>query len=185
MDQIKMKRIIILLLLICPVLVMAQGHKGNVESCAPMKEGKVCYSDEVDVEGMSKGELFNAIDKWARKNYGKDVFLSSVVSKKSKGTIFINSKVELPLNETDKTIVKYKMRIYCHDSKYNIELTDISYQYDPNNEKKYKTYPAENVIANNGKSNTISIIKDPLLFCNATFFFAENLFADVFDAVEE
>lgn len=185
MDQIKMKRIIILLLLICPVLVMAQGHKGNVESCAPMKEGKVCYSDEVDVEGMSKAELFNAIDKWARKNYGKDVFLSSVVSKKSKGTIFINSKVELLLNETDKTIVKYKMRIYCHDSKYNIELTDISYQYDPNNEKKYKTYPAENVIANNGKSNTISIIKDPLLFCNATFFFAENLFADVFDAVEE
>lgn len=185
MDQIKMKRIIILLLLICPVLVMAQGHKGNVESCAPMKEGKVCYSDEVDVEGMSKGELFNAIDKWARKNYGKDVFLSSVVSKKSKGTIFINSKVELLLNETDKTIVKYKMRIYCHDSKYNIELTDISYQYDPNNEKKYKTYPAENVIAYNGKSNTISIIKDPLLFCNATFFFAENLFADVFDAVEE
>lgn len=185
MDQIKMKKIIILLLLICPVLVMAQGHKGSVESCAPMKEGKVCYSDDVDVAGMSKGQLFNAIDKWARKNYGKDVFLSSVVSKKSKGTIFINSKVELLLNETDKTIVKYKMRIYCYDGKYNIELTDISYQYDPNNEKKYKTYPAENVIANNGKSNTISIIKDPLLFCNATFFFAENLFGDVFDAVEE
>lgn len=188
MDQISMKmtkKIIILLLLICPVLAMAQGHKGNVESCAPMKEGKVCYTDEVDVEGMSKNELFNAIDKWARKNYGKDVFLSSVVSKKSKGTIFINSKVELLLNDTDKTIVKYKMRIYCHDGKYNIEITDISYQYDPNNEKKYKTYPAENVIANNGKSNTIAIIKDPLLFCNATFFFAENLFGDVFDAVED
>lgn len=188
MDQISTKmtkKIIILLLLICPVLVMAQGHKGSVESCAPMKEGKVCYTDEVDVEGMSKNELFNAIDKWARKNYGKDVFLSSVVSKKSKGTIFINSKVELLLNDTDKTIVKYKMRIYCHDGKYNIEMTDISYQYDPNNEKKYKTYPAENVIANNGKSNTIAIIKDPLLFCNATFFFAENLFGDVFDAVED
>lgn len=188
MDQISTKmtkKIIILLLLICPVLAMAQGHKGSVESCAPMKEGKVCYTDEVDVEGMSKNELFNAIDKWARKNYGKDVFLSSVVSKKSKGTIFINSKVELLLNDTDKMIVKYKMRIYCHDGKYNIEMTDISYQYDPNNEKKYKTYPAENVIANNGKSNTIAIIKDPLLFCNATFFFAENLFGDVFDAVED
>ena len=51
-------------------------------------------------------------------------------------------------------------------------------------EKKYKTYPAENVIANNGKSNTIALIKDPLLFCNATFFFAENLFADVFSAAD-
>ena len=76
------------------------------------------------------------------------------------------------------------MRIYCYDEKYNVELTDISYQYDPNNEKKYKTYPAENVIANNGKSNTIALIKDPLLFCNATFFFAENLFADVFSAAD-
>ena len=53
------------------------------------------------------------------------------------------------------------------------------------NEKKYKTYPAENVIANNGKSNTIAVIKDPLLFCNATFFFAENLFGEVFDATQE
>ena len=77
------------------------------------------------------------------------------------------------------------MRIYCFDEKYTIELTDITYQYDPNNEKKYKTYPAENVIANNGKSNTIALIKDPLLFCNATFFFAENLFGDVFDAAED
>lgn len=179
------QKIAFLLLLIFPVLATAQGHKGSVESCAPMKDGKVCYSDEVEVEGKSKGELFNAIDQWARKNYGKDVFLSSVVSKKSKGTIFINSKVELLLNDTDKTIVKYKMRIYCHDGKYNVEMKDISYQYDPNNEKKYKTYPAENVIANNGKSNTIAIIKDPLLFCNATFFFAENLFGDVFDAAGE
>lgn len=186
MDQIKMiKKLAILLLLICPGLAMGQGHKGNVESCAPMKEGKVCYSDEVDVEGAGKGELFKAIDKWAKKNYGKDVFLSNVTSNKSKGTVFINSKVELLLNDTDKTIVKYKMRIYCYEGKYNIELTDISYQYDPNNEKKYKNYPAENVIANNGKSNTISVIKDPLLFCNATFFFAENLFSEVYDAVED
>lgn len=186
MDQIKrIKKLAILLLLICPCLVMAQGHKGKVESCAPMKEGKVCYNDEVEVEGADKGILFKAIDKWAKKNYGKDIFLSNVTSNKSKGTVFINSKVELLLNDTDKTILKYKMRIYCHDGKYDIELTDISYQYDPNNEKKYKTYPAENVIANNGKSNTIAVIKDPLLFCNATFFFAENLFSDVYDAVED
>lgn len=61
------KNILFLLILMCPLLAIAQGHKGSVESCAPMKEGKVCYSDEVDAEGMKKGELFNAIDKWARK----------------------------------------------------------------------------------------------------------------------
>ena len=76
------------------------------------------------------------------------------------------------------------MRITCFDNRYTIEASDIVYQYDPLNDKKYMTYKAEDVIANNGDSNTIALIKDPKLFCNATFFFVENLFADVFDAAQ-
>lgn len=179
-----MKKTILFICLIIPVLAMAQGHKGKVDECAPMKNGKVCYTDEVEIENTTKGELFNAINAWAKKSFGKDVFLSNSHSNKNKGTIFISSKVELLLNETEKTIVKYKMNITCYDNRYTIEATDIVYQYDPENNKKYKTYDAEEVIANNGKSNTIVIIKDPKLFCDATFFFVENLFADVYSAAE-
>lgn len=171
--------------MIFPVLTMAQGNKGEVETCAPMKNGKVCYSDNVEMQDITQDALFKAIDKWAKKIYGKDYFLSNVSSSKAKGTIAISSKVELLLNDTDKTIVKYKMKIACHNEGYSIELGNITYQYDPNNEKKFKTYAAENVIANNGKSNTVALIKDPQLFCNATFFFAEQLFSDVFDAAQE
>ncbi|RHJ86497.1 DUF4468 domain-containing protein [Parabacteroides sp. AM08-6] len=180
-----MKNLIILLLIISPVLAMAQGHKGDVDACAPMKNGKVCYTDKITVAKMNKDAIFNAINEWAKKNYGKDVFLSNVSSSKSKGTISVNSKVELLLNDTDKTIIKYKMKINCHDEGYDIEMSNITYQYDPNNDKKYKTYKAEDVIANGGKSNVVAIIKDPKLFCNATFFFAENLFGEVFDAIQE
>lgn len=179
------KQFIFFCLLLLPLWAAAQGHKGKVEECAPMKEGKVCYSDEVEVEDKNQTELFEAISKWAKKSYGKDYFLSNVVANKSKGTVSINSKVELLLNDTDKTIVKYKMRIYCFDERYTVEVSNIVYQYDPENNKKYKTYPAENVIANHGKSNTVALIKDPLLFCNATFFFVENLFADVYAAADE
>lgn len=180
----KRRYIIGLFLCLCSVFAIAQGHKGSVDSCAPMKDGKVCYSDEVDMEGMTKMEIFNAIHKWAKKSYGKDYFLSNISASKSKGTIFVSSKVELLLNDTDKTLIKYKMNIQCFDNRYTIEVSNIVYQYDPENNKKYKTYPAENVIANNGKSNTVAIIKDPLLFCNATFFFVESLFADVYDAAQ-
>ena len=86
---------------------------------------------------------------------------------------------------TDKTIIKYKMKINCHDNCYSAEVSNIVYQYDPQNNKKFKTYSAESVIANNGKSNTVALIKDPKLFCNATFFFVENLFADILDAVND
>lgn len=180
-----MKRVFFLLIMILPVLAMAQGHKGTVEDCAPMKDGKVCYTDSEEMTGKSQTEIFATIHKWAKKNYAKDIFISSISANKSKGTIFIGSKVELLLNETDKTIVKYKMFITCQDESYSVELKDITYQYDPENDKRFKTYPAENVIANNGKSNTVAIIKNPKLFCDATFFFVENLFADIYNAADQ
>ena len=152
-----MKRVFLLICIILfPALSFAQGHKGQVDECAPMQDGKICYTDEEEIDNTTKGEIFNAINAWAKKNYGKDVFLSNVNSNKSKGTIFISSKVELLLNEKDKTIVKYKMRISCFNNKYSVEAFDIVYQYDPLNDKKYKTYKAEEIIANNGKSNTVS-----------------------------
>ena len=180
-----MRKVLLFICMLFPVLCMAQGHKGSVSDCAPMKDGKVVYSDKVDMQGMSKDDLFNAINKWAKKSYGKDVFLSNVSSNKGKGSISVSSKVELLLNDNDKTVLKYRMHINCEEEQYKIAISNIVYQYDPKNEKKYKTYVAEDVIANNGKSNKIAIIKDPSLFCNATFFFVENLFGEVFDAAKD
>ena len=117
-----------------------------------MKNGKVCYSDDVEIENTSKLEIFNAINAWAKKSYGKDVFLSNVNSnKENQWTIFVSSKVELLLNDTDKTIIKYKMRITCFDNRYTIEASDIVYQYDPLNDKKStKTYKKEDADRHNG-----------------------------------
>ncbi|MDR1981715.1 MAG: DUF4468 domain-containing protein [Tannerellaceae bacterium] len=180
-----MKKYLVLLLVICPALVMAQGHKGKVETCAPVKNGKICYTDEVSMPNTTKAGLYNAINAWAKKSYGKDIFLSNHSSNKAKGTIQASSKVELLLNETDKTLVKYKLNITCLDEKYTVEVNEITYQYDANKDKQHKTYKAEDVITNNGKDNKVAAIKDPLLFCNATYFFVESLFADVFSAASE
>ena len=131
-----MKRFFLLLFSILPMIVAAQGHKGTVESCAPTREGKVLYSDKVEVKDSDRQEIFQAIHAWAKENYGKDVFISSVSANKNKGTLFIGSKVELLLNDSEKTIVKYKMRINCQDNGYSVEVTDISYQYSPGGEAK-------------------------------------------------
>lgn len=119
------------------------------------------------------------------KNYAKDILYSNVATNKKKHTIMVQSKVELLLNETDKTLVSYCLKIECKEGMYRCQLTDISYQYDPYNKKKYKNYPAEDVIVNGGKGNKVGIIKDPKLFCNATFFYAENLFGEVFNSLDE
>lgn len=180
-----MKHILLFLCCLLPAVGLGQGHKGTVESCAPMKNGKVCYSDDVMMKNATQAELFNAINKWAVKTYGRDVFLSNVSSNKTKGTILVSSKIEMLLDDVDKTQIKFKMRISCYPNRYTAEISDVVYQYDVDGTKRYKTYPAESVIANNGKSNTIAAIEDPVLFCNATFFFMENLLGDVYEAAKE
>lgn len=179
-----MKKYWIILFLLSSVFVIAQGNKGDVKDCAPMKRGKVCYTDEVEVQGMNKQDIFKAIDSWARKTYGKEVFISNVNSDKAKFTVMVSSKVELLLNDSTKTFLTYKMFIACDENKYTSEVRDIIYQYDAKNNKRFRTYKAEDVIADNGLSNTIVAIKDPVLFCNATYFFAENLFGELSNSVK-
>lgn len=175
---------LVFLFIFSSVLAMSQSNKGAVEDCAPMKKGKVCYTDAVEMKGVDKSTLFNAIDMWAKKNYGKDVFMSNVSSNKNKGTILVSSKVELLLNDSTKTLLRYKMYINCENNNYSCDVTDIHYQYTAKNNRRFKHYAAEEVIADNGKSNTAEAIKDPLLFCKGTFFFAESLFAEVNEAVK-
>lgn len=177
-----MKKFLLLICLMFPVLAMAQGNKGEVDDCVSMKDGKVYYADEEDIDGATQFEIFKTINAWAKKIYKTPI---NVRSNKGKGTININSKAELKLNDSEKANIKYKMRISCTDGHYTIEATDIEYQYTADPSIKPKTYKAEDVIANNGKSNTIAEIKNPKDFCNATYFFIESLFADVYSAAEE
>ncbi len=182
-----MKKLLLLLILLCPLMGQAQGNKSSIHQCSPMKDGKICYVDAVDMDGMSQEKIFKGISKWANHNYGKDIFLSNVVTNKKNHTIMVYSKVKLLLNEeeTDKTLVTYRLEIACKEGSYTCRLTDITYQYNPNSHRNFINFPAEDVIANGGRDNKVAIIKDPKLFCNATFFFAENLFGDVFNSLDE
>lgn len=149
-----------------------------------MQEGKVCYADEETVDDMPRLALFNAINGWAKKYYGKDYVPLNVRASKKKGTISVSSKIELPVEGQGKTILKYKLRIECFDNRYTVAVSDLTYRYDPAQGKDYHDYAAEEVIAQNGKANTVAAIKDPEAFCNATYFFVENLFSDISIAAE-
>ena len=129
--------------------------------------------------------IFSAIKTWAKESYGKEFLISSVKSDQDKGTIRISSRVELLVSGTEKTILKYKAYIACRHNRYSIEVRDLEFLYDPMQKKRYKKYPAEKVLANNGKDNPVWQIQDATQFCNATFFFVEQLFSEVYDAALE
>jgi hypothetical protein len=165
------------------VWLIANGQTGTTATCSPVKDGKICYSDDVSTT-HAESRLYAIISKWANDSFGTDIFYSNVSLNKNRGTVLVSSKMELLLNKTEKTYIKFRLRISCYNKRYTAELTDIVYQYDPYNDKRIKTYPAESVILNEGKSNSVAIIKDPLLFCEATHDFAEKLLGEIFDATK-
>jgi len=178
-----MKTRFFLLCFLLPVWLTANSQTEATATCSPVKGGKICYSDEV-ASVHTESRLFAIINEWANDSFGLDIFYSNVSSNKNRGTVLVSSKMELLLNETERTYIKFRLRINCYDRRYTAEITDIVYQYDPYNDKRIKTYPAESVILNEGRDNSVAIIKAPQLFCEATHDFAEKLLGEIFDATK-
>lgn len=179
------KRFVFLLLVFFPLFCFAQENSGRAKPCAPVKEGKICYTDNIKMENASQLSLYRAISAWAKEEYGKDIFISNVSSNNARRTILISSRIELLLNEVEKTILKYKMYISCFDNNYKVEVKELTYLYDPDHGDRLRTYSAEDVIADNGNACKVPSIRDPKLFCDATAFFVEGLFDQVFLAAKE
>ncbi|MCD8176432.1 MAG: DUF4468 domain-containing protein [Tannerellaceae bacterium] len=178
----KKRQFALLLSLLIPSFLFA-GNEGN--TCSPVKEGKICYTDEVKLNGSDRAEVFQAFHQWAKKEYGKDVFLSNVSENRSKGTLLISTKIELLLTDEVKTQVKYKLYITCDHNKYTIEARNIKYIYEPELVKRYRTFAAEDVIMDGGKANQSPLIADPQLFCEGTHFYFTNLFAEIYRIISE
>jgi hypothetical protein len=178
-----MKRFLLLIMFLLPTFVMAQKNQEN--SCSPVIGGKICYTDEVEMTGTSCEIIYDNINRWAAERFGKDIFLSNVTTDKDHNSFFIHSKMELMLDEKQKTMIKFDLNIACFNEKYSASITNIVYEYDPANGTDYKTFPAEHVIGNQGKDNTLNFVKDPVLFCNATLFFANNIFNELMDGAQE
>ena len=176
-----MKRLSLLLTVLFTLCQLAQGELKMNDAVA--KQKKITYTCTETVAGKSKTQIYSHINRWAKKKYGRDIFVSTVSSNKKNGTIFIGSKIELLLTATDSTILKYKMNISCSQDEYTIKVSDLSYQYDPQNNKRFKIYPAEDVISQQGTNNKVAIIKDPELFYKATYGYMETLFNEVKQAV--
>jgi hypothetical protein len=160
---------------------MAQGASDR--SNESDKRKKISYTSTATVKDKDKEEIYSLINQWAKKTYAKDYFVSSISSNKSSGTISINSKIELLLTEKDSTVLKYKLRITCSDEKYSIKVSDLSYQYDPLNKKRFKSYPAEDIISQQGENNKVTIIKNPKLFYKATYSYIQTLFDEISQSV--
>jgi len=100
----------------------------------PEKEGKVVFSEEYDLPGMSKEQVFDKMHAWMQKRLLKNKNASRVVySDKEKGMIagigeeyivFKSSALSL-----DRTLVNYQLTATCLPGKCLLDIEKIRYTY--------------------------------------------------------
>lgn len=119
--------------------------QGESFSTVPLVQGKVVFLKEVAAKkGFSSEANYNILRDWAKNNYGRDPFISSVRYDSRNREIIAKSRIELllPANAKgvrEKMIMRYRINTFMFDDKCVLEITDISYMYQ--NTKGDKTLP--------------------------------------------
>lgn len=111
----------------------------------PLVQGKIVFLKEIpSKKGISAEDNYNILKDWAKENYGKDPFISSVRYDAKNNEIIAKSRIELllPANSKgvrEKMIMRYRINGFLFEDKCVLEITDITYMYQ--NTKGDKTLP--------------------------------------------
>lgn len=182
---------LVLFLLLClPASMMAQKDKDDdsryLAGAVPEVEGKVVFSKEFSIPGMSQDEIFDRMMKWMDKRLKENKNQGSRVaySDKEKGMIagvgeewmvFRSSALSL-----DRTWINYQITVTCRPELCLVELEKIRYTY-----RDEEKYTAEDWIADKyalNKSKT-KLVRGLAKWRRKTVDFADELFASAAQAL--
>lgn len=182
----KLAHFFLLMYLFClPANIMAQKDEDDDESkylvgAVPLVDGKVVFSKEFIIPGMSEDQIFDRMLKWMNLRLKKNQNDSRVVySDKAKGTIagigeewivFSSSALSL-----DRTLIDYQITAICKPGKCLMEIEKIRYTY-----REKEKYLAEEWITDKwalNKSQT-KLVRGLAKWRKKTVDFANTLFAD-------
>ena len=112
--------------------IVKQGESFNT---IPVVNGKVVFLKEIPLKkGFSKDANYELLKDWAKKNYGKDPFISSVRYDARNFEIIAKSRIELllPANSKgarEKMTMRYRVNGFLFQDKCVLEIRDITYMY--------------------------------------------------------
>ena len=137
-----MKKLLLILLICLPLAGMAKDNKKDnsnpkyLAGAVTLTEGKVTFSKEIKVPGLSKTEIYNQLLDWAKNRFKPSDGLNSFVAytDESKGEIAATAEEYIVFSSSalslDRTRIYYQFLIYAGDGSCKIEMTRIRYWYD-------------------------------------------------------
>ncbi len=187
-----MKKILYLLLMI-PAMVWAQTDAKYLAGAVPVVDGRVTFTQTINVPGLTKDVLFNYLDTWAKEQFkAMDGFPNNRLISEDAATgeigaigeayvVFSNSVLSL-----DRTRMYYQFTAKCSDGKCQMTISRIRYLY---NEARNggERYTAEEIITDetglNKKKDKLARVIGK--FRRETIDYKDNLFKSVSTSIME
>ena len=128
--------------IVIPVTLYAQKDDSKyLAGAVPEVDGKVVFSKEFSIPGMSEGEIYNRMQSWMEKRLAQNNNKESriVYTKQEDGTIVGVGKEWIVFSSSalslDRTEISYQISASCKPEKCTLEIEKIRFSYREGKEK--------------------------------------------------
>lgn len=187
----KLTHFFLVLFMIClPATLWADNKKEDDDSryltgAVPEVDGRVVFSREFNIPGMSQDEIYERMLKWIDKRMALNKNNSRVVYK-DKGVIASAGEEWLVFNSTvlslDRTWLTYQITAYCKPQKCIMKIEKIRYTY-----REKEKYTAEEWISDKYALNKdkTKLVRGLAKWRRKTVDFVDNLFEEATKALSQ
>ncbi|MDR0938390.1 MAG: DUF4468 domain-containing protein [Mediterranea sp.] len=174
------------LLFVLPMATQANTAKDRDDSrylagAVPEVDGKVVFSKEIQVAGMSRQQIYDTLLKWLTERLKENKNLSRVVyTDAEKGIIaglgeewivFSSSALSL-----DRTLINYQVTVTCQEGSCLVELEKIRFTYRDTEKYTAEEWITDKYALNKAKTK---LVRGLAKWRRKTVDFADDLFMDV------
>ena len=180
-----MKRIIRISICLLAVYItgntnlFSQTGSKYLAGAVPEVNGKVVFSDTLQLPGMTTAQIYDQILIWANANYNTKESRVAY-SNKDEAIVANRGKSELLFSSSalsvDRAHVNYQLNIFALENACRIEMRSINYEYNVSHKRTPEKYLAENWITDKEALNG----KDKLYRHNGKF---RTMTIDLFDDI--
>lgn len=184
----KLTILFLTLFLALPMAMKAESAKDKKDDtrymagAVPVVDGKVVFSKEFQIPGMSQAQIYDTVVKWMdeRLKENKNIDSRVVFTDKDKGTIagigeewlvFSSSALSL-----DRTLMNYQVTVTCKPGSCLVELEKIRYTYRDTEKYKAEEWITDQYALNKAKTK---LVRGLAKWRRKTVDFADDMFMDV------
>ena len=187
----KLTQFFLVLFMIClPATLWADNDKDDDDSrylagAVPEVDGRVVFSREFSIPGMSQDEIYERMLKWLDGRMAQNKNNSRVVYK-DQGVIAATGEEWLVFSSTalslDRTWLTYQITVNCQPQKCTMEIEKIRYTY-----REKEKYTAEEWITDKFALNKTKtkLVRGLAKWRRKTVDFADNLFEEAAKALSQ